>query len=140
MGDTARRLPTAQRHARNAWPAMLLLAGAAPLVAEDLTLHLPGSGSWTRAVVEYQCDAQAAHLGLPAGPFTVEYVNGADNSLAIVPVSGKPRIFVNVWSASGARYVAGEFLWWDAAGRITLFQSETPAGRVQATCRRTRTH
>ncbi len=89
-------------------------------------------------MVEYQCDAAGEQLGLPAGPFTVEYVNGAGNSLALVPVSGKARIFVNVWSASGARYVAGEFLWWDATGRTTLLQSETPAKRMQATCRRIR--
>ncbi|HTX23800.1 MAG TPA: MliC family protein [Steroidobacteraceae bacterium] len=113
------------------------LTMAAPVLANDLTLHLRGAGSWTRTVVEYRCDAMGARLGLPAAAFSVEYINGVGNSLAVVPVSGSELIFVNVWSGSGARYVAREYVWWDAAGRTTTFRSESLAGGAQATCWRT---
>ncbi|MBC9247257.1 MliC family protein [Paracoccus sp. 11-3] len=45
-------------------------------------------------------------------PFRVQYVNGAANSLALIPIDGTERVFVNVVSASGARYVSGEYEWW----------------------------
>jgi membrane-bound inhibitor of C-type lysozyme len=123
---------------RGAPACLLLLGGAAPLCAGDLTLHLEGSGAWSRAVVQYACDAHGGELGLPAGPFKVEYLNGHGNSLAIVPVAGESLIFAGVWSASGARYAARGLVWWDAAGRTAIFESETPAGRAPATCRRIR--
>jgi len=75
-------------------------------------------------------------MGLPAGVFSVEYLNGAGNSLAIVPVDGDSRIFVNVVSGSGARYAAGEYIWWDAGGRGVSFSSDALAGKMSTTCHR----
>lgn len=123
--------------ARGALCCLLWLCCASQLAADDLTLHFAGAGAWTRTVVEYQCDARGVELGLPSGAFKVQYLNGNGNSLAIVPVSGQALIFANVWSASGARYAARAFIWWDAAGRTTLFESESPAAGAPANCRRT---
>ena len=103
--------------------------------ASDLTIHLPGSQTFTRKMVKYQCDVQGSKLGLPTGVFSVEYINGAGNSLAVVPVSGKPMIFANVISGSGARYAAAQFIWWDAGGRGTTFSSESMAGNVTSECK-----
>ena len=56
--------------------------------ATDLTIHLSGSQPVSRKTVQYQCDAKAAAIGLPATAFPVEYINGAGNSLAVVPIHG----------------------------------------------------
>ncbi len=104
--------------------------------ASDLTIHLNGSQPISRKAVRYKCDAQAIKMGLPAGVFSVEYINGAGNSLAIVPVGGNSMIFANVISGSGARYAAGEFIWWDAAGRGTTFSSDSLAGKMSSECHR----
>ena len=74
-------------------------------------------------------------MGLPAGVFSVEYLNGAGNSLAIVPVSGNSLIFANVVSGSGARYAAGQYIWWEAGGGVT-FSSDSIAGKMSSECHR----
>ena len=63
-------------------------------------------------------------MGLPAGAFAVEYLNGAGNSLAILPVNGESIVFANIFSGSGARYAAKQFIWWDAAGRSVAEQTK----------------
>jgi membrane-bound inhibitor of C-type lysozyme len=104
--------------------------------ATDLTIHLNGSQPITRNTVKVQCDAQGNKMGLPSGIFSVEYLNGAGNSLAIVPVRGDSLIFANVFAGSGARYAAKEFIWWDAAGRGITFSSDSLAGKMLSTCHR----
>lgn len=42
----------------------------------------------------------------------VRYVLSGAESLALVPVEGEQRIFVQVVAASGARYVSGQYEWW----------------------------
>jgi hypothetical protein len=79
--------------------------------------------------------AMAAGIGLPAGAFPVEYINGAGNSLVIVPVHETSLIFANVSSGSGARYAAGQYIWWEAGGAVT-FYSDSLAGKTQSACHR----
>ncbi len=98
-----------------------VLACSALAGASDLTLHLNGSQPISRNTVKFACDAQGAKMGLPAGVFSVEYLNGAGNSLAVVPVGGSSLVFANVISGSGARYAAREFIWWDAGGTRNYF-------------------
>ena len=104
--------------------------------ATDLTIHLSGSQPISRNTVRVQCDAQGVKMGLPAGAFLVEYLNGGGNSLAIVPVGGDSLVFANVISGSGARYAAKEFIWWDAAGRGITFSSDSLAGKMSSACHR----
>jgi membrane-bound inhibitor of C-type lysozyme len=104
--------------------------------ATDLTLHLKGSGTISRITAQYQCDAEGVKMGLPAGVFSVEYINGAGNSLAILPLGGKSVIFANVMSGSGARYAAQQFIWWDAAGRSVSLSSDSLAGKMRSECHR----
>jgi membrane-bound inhibitor of C-type lysozyme len=103
--------------------------------ATDLTIHLTGSQPISQKTVPYQCDGQAAATGLPGGAFLVQYMNGAGNSLVIVPVNGASLIFTNVTSASGARYAAGQYIWWEAAGSVN-FYSDSLAGKNQTACHR----
>ncbi len=111
-----------------------VLAYCAVAAATDLTIHLKGSQPIVRKTVQYQCDAQGAKMGLPAGVFSVDYLTGAGNGLVVVPVGDHSLIFANVISGSGARYAAGEYIWWEAGGGVTF--SSANAGGPQSTCRR----
>jgi len=104
--------------------------------ATDLTIHLNGSQPVSRNKVKVQCDAQGVKMGLPAGVFSVEYLNGAGNSLAVVPVGGSSLVFANIVSGSGARYAAKEFIWWDAGGRGITLSSDSLAGKMSSACHR----
>ena len=113
-----------------------VMAACATAGATDLTLHLKGSQPMSRATMQYECDAEGAKMGLPPGVFSVEYLNGAGNSLAIVPVNGESIVFANIFSGSGARYAAKQFIWWDAAGRSVSFSSDSLAGKMRSECHR----
>jgi membrane-bound inhibitor of C-type lysozyme len=117
------------------WVLLIALGFGQAASATDLTIHLNGTQALTRKTVEYQCDAQGVALGLPAKPFAVEYINGAGNSLVVVPVHETSLIFANVNSGSGARYAAGPYIWWEAGGAVTLY-SDSIAGKVQSACHR----
>ncbi len=78
--------------------------------------------------VRYQCDGGKT--------LTVRYFNGAENQAAILRPAGKPMLFVNVVSGSGARYVAGPYEWWTKGHEGTLrdlMQGEN-AAPVYANC------
>src|SRR5580704_17429631 len=118
------------------WKLMMVAAlgcTTAMAGATDLTIHLSGSQSLSRKTVQNQCDAKAAAIGLPATAFPVEYINGAGNSLAAIPIHGTSLIFANVMSGSGARYAAGQYIWWVAGGSVTLY-SDSMAGKMQSAC------
>lgn len=106
--------------------------------ATELTIHLNGTGTVQRMARKYQCDAEGAKMGLPAGVFTVEYLNGAGNHLAVVPVKGNSMIFVTVPSGSGAKYAAQELTWWEAGGRGTTFSSDFPGPKASSACHEVR--
>jgi membrane-bound inhibitor of C-type lysozyme len=114
---------------------LALLVWSMAAGATELTIQLSGSQPLSHKTVRYQCDAQGAASGLPAAAFTVEYINGAGNSLVVVPVHGSSRIFANITSASGARYAAGQYIWWEAGGAVN-FYSDSLAGKTQSSCHR----
>ncbi len=107
--------------------ALSALAGASEL-------SIKGAGQFERKTVKYQCDANAAKMGLPGGVFEVEYLNETNNHLAVVPVKGSPKIFVTVPSGSGAKYAADQFVWWEAGGGTT-FQSGFPGTEASSACK-----
>lgn len=115
------------------WLGMALMTGVAR--ASDLTIHLSGDEAVKRSTAKYQCDARGTKMGLPAGVFSVEYLNGAGNHLAVVPVKGNSMIFVTVPSGSGAKYAAENFTWWEAGGRGTTFSSDFPGPKASSSCR-----
>jgi membrane-bound inhibitor of C-type lysozyme len=103
--------------------------------ATELTIHLDGSQPISRHTVQYQCNAEGVAMGLPVTSFSVEYIDGAGNSLAIVPIHGMSLIFANMSSASGARYASGPYTWWEAGGAVN-FYSDSLAGKMQSSCHR----
>src|SRR5579875_1436193 len=118
-------------------PAFCVLAtllSSLQLPAADLTIHLSGSPQFSHRGERVACDANGATMGLPSRVFTVDYIYGGDNSLAIVPVNGKSLTFANVVAGSGARYMARQYTWWDAAGRGITFTSDWIDGKKAANC------
>ena len=105
-------------------------------LATDLTINLAGSGLIARRTVTFQCDAEGVKLGLPARPFPVVYLNGAGNSLAVLPIEGRSLIFASVISGSGARYASGRYIWWDAGSRGVHLYADATEGNPEVTCRR----
>jgi membrane-bound inhibitor of C-type lysozyme len=106
------------------------------LLATDLIIHLAGSGPISRTTVTFQCDAEGVKLGLPAQPFPVVYLNGAGNSLAVLPIAGRSLIFANLISGSGARYAADRYIWWDAGSRGVHLYADSPEGNKESSCQR----
>lgn len=98
---------------RTAFFITLSLTLATPAVAQ-LSVTLPLNPDAGVESVSYTCE------GGDALSFAVRYVNSGADSLAVVPIDGADRIFVNVIAASGARYVAGEFEWWVKGDSATL--------------------
>jgi membrane-bound inhibitor of C-type lysozyme len=111
--------------------AMFLMGMAAN--AEDLSISLPGV-EITRIHASFECGPEGVALGLPSGPFPVEYINAGENHLAVLPLSGKQQILANVVSASGARYAAGRYIWWDAGDRGVTLYAEGIDGHRKADC------
>ena len=64
---------------------------------------------------------------------TVQYINSADNALAILQLAGEKLIFVNVVAGSGARYGNGAREWWTKGSEGTLRNQMTEAGPVSCT-------
>jgi membrane-bound inhibitor of C-type lysozyme len=93
--------------------APLLLAAAPALAAVDLNVGINLSGDVQIVTAIYGC-------GEGTEPLTVKYINAAPNFFAIVPIDGQDLVFVNVVSASGAKYVSGEYEWWNKGADASL--------------------
>ena len=105
---------------------MEALATAAIMQNVDVSAQvvLSLAGDFQRTTHQYQCE------GLE--PFSVEFINAEPNFLAIVPVGPRRMVFVNVISASGAKYVAGQFEFWTKGSEATL--TDLQADPQSVTC------
>jgi membrane-bound inhibitor of C-type lysozyme len=93
--------------------ASLLFAASPALSAVDLNVGINLSGDVQIVTTVYGC-------GEGTEPLTVKYINAAPNFFAILPIEGEDVVFVNVISASGAKYVAAEYEWWNKGTDATL--------------------
>lgn len=96
---------------------------AEPIHTQQAAYHCTGSGSLL------------AHIG----PETtqVRYINAGAISLVVLPVDGQTQVFSNVIAASGAKYVAGEFVWW-TKGSTAFFSSALLNNTGTLTCQETK--
>lgn len=103
--------------------ALAMFATTGPASA-DVTLSVPLMIGTTDSVLSrtYACG--------DADVFAVQYVTAGANALAILPIDGEERVFVNVVSASGARYVSGAHVWWTKGDAATL-ENEMKEGSLQ---------
>jgi len=104
----------------------LLLAAPAMAVETSIQIVLELKGNAQRDVKTYQCEG--------VEPFDVEYINASPIFLAFVPVAGEKLLFVNVMSASGARYASGEWEWWTKGSEATLTDLTAAEGTAPLSC------
>ncbi|KQT69965.1 MULTISPECIES: MliC family protein [unclassified Aureimonas] len=96
-----------------------------PASAAEITLDLPGT--LDRQSVSYACSDGSAPK--------VVYYNLPDQSLAVVEIAaGKPRVYVSVLSASGAKYVSGSSVFWTRGSRADILD-ERKADAPAVTCK-----
>lgn len=113
---------------RSALAPVLVLAALPVGAAEPaLQLVLTLEGDVARHVLNYRCDGQDA-------PIRVEYVNADPVFLALLPVAGEMRVFVNVISASGARYASGQYVWWTKGETASLYDEMAQEGTAPLSC------
>jgi membrane-bound inhibitor of C-type lysozyme len=106
----------------------LPLAAAAMLGNVDVSAQVVLSlqGDFQKTTHTYQCE-------MIEQPFTVEFINADPNFLAIVPVGSRKMVFVNVMSADGAKYVAGQFEFWTKGADATLTDLQADPQSVKCT-------
>ncbi|MFG6511946.1 MULTISPECIES: MliC family protein [unclassified Sulfitobacter] len=80
-------------------PTVLACFALALPVTAETTVNLSLGGIDSLDTMTYDCDGGA--------PLRVQYLLAGENALALAEINGSPRIFVNVVSGSGARYVSG---------------------------------
>lgn len=99
---------------RKIWLALACMAGSgsAALANASLSVTLDLDVDDEVLSSHYVCDADHR--------IAVHYVNAGANNLALIPVDGDQRVFVNVISGSGARYVSGQYEWWSKGDMATL--------------------
>lgn len=99
--------------------AALLLAGAVTAAhgAEaslSLTLGTDASADIEKRTVQYECGTGA--------PISVDYINASPNFLALVnvPEETEKLVFASTVSASGVRYVSGQWAWLTQGAEASL--------------------
>ena len=94
--------------------AFLTAAAATSPAHADVSvgLGLSLSGDADIKTAKYTCTGSE--------PITVQYINADPNYLALIPIKGQTLVFVNTISASGAKYEAGQFVWWNKGSDATL--------------------
>ena len=116
------------------------LAAAAPLVAlclatgtvsasAALSLDLPGNAQRTKVTYVCRASKEAAPVDM-----TVEYINLPGNTLALLPIDGKPTLFVDVVAGSGAQYVSGRTIWWTKGPGARLYDAVTKDFKAGSIC------
>lgn len=95
----------------------LLVPATAGAVETSIQIQLSTNTDFERHVMVYDCGA--------ADPITVTYINAAPNFLALVPIAEEPEplLFASVIAASGARYAAGQWVWWTKGVDASLYDA-----------------
>lgn len=93
----------------------LLVPSSVYAAETSIQISLATASDFERHVMVYDCDS--------GDPITVSYINAVPNFLALVPVpeQSEPLLFVSVIAASGARYAAGQFVWWSKGADASLY-------------------
>ncbi|MEQ1769614.1 MAG: MliC family protein [Devosia sp.] len=97
--------------------ALLALAATPAFAVVETSVTLSLGGTAEKRTVIYDCESHA---------LTVTYLHAQPNFLAVVPITDDETgltddmVFVNVLSASGAKYEAGKFVWWNKGTDATL--------------------
>jgi len=85
-----------------------------PAATSSLVISLGTTGDFERKMVKYGCQGDVDSI-------TVDYVNAAPNYLALIPLEGSTLVFNTVLAASGAKYAAGKYVWWNKGTDADLY-------------------
>ena len=91
--------------------AILAIASSAAMADTSLSINIELDDA-VLTTATYDCGTEEA--------LQVQYIVSEGDILALVPVDGDARVFVNVVAGSGSRYVAGQYEWWSKGQDATL--------------------
>ena len=83
--------------------AILAIASSAAMADTSVSINIELDDA-VLTTATYDCGMQES--------VQVQYIVSEGDTLALVPVDGDARVFVNVVAGSGSRYVAGQYEWW----------------------------
>lgn len=117
----------------------VMMAGSAH-ATNDLVIRLMGNPKIDQNMVSYQCENRDID-GVPEGTFEVNYLQGGDNVIAVLPIKDQNRIFSAVMAPSGQKYMSGRFTWWRQNEKAALLLVSTEdRGNVSMRCRVVKTN
>lgn len=88
---------------------------------KNLNIALPPSAQVQTQIVEYHCSGSPNLLSrYSMSSVKVQYINAGAIHLAVLVVDNETRVLANVIAASGAKYVADEFVWWTKGNLASL--------------------
>ncbi len=102
-------------------PIAFALLTTPALAAVTADVGLTFSGDADKKTVTYSCESHA--------PLPVTYINAAPNFLALVPITDDETgqttelVFASVLTASGARYEAAQYVWWNKGTDAFLYDT-----------------
>ena len=100
----------------------------AATASSSLLITLNTTGDFERKTVNYGCQGDFEQLA-------VDYINAAPNYLAMIPLDGSTLLFNTVLAGSGAKYVAGKYVWWNKGNDASLYDLTMGANaKPIATC------
>jgi len=85
-----------------------------PAATSRLVIDLGATGDFERKTVKYGCQGDVESIA-------VDYINAAPNYLALIPLEGSTLVFNTVLAASGAKYAAGKYVWWNKGTDADLY-------------------
>ena len=106
---------------RSTLAALVVVALLTPVAVQAaearLQIELGTQGDFERRAMTYECNDGSS--------VTATYINAAPNFLALVPIEGEPEplVFASVVAASGARYAAGQWVWWTKGADASLYDA-----------------
>lgn len=92
----------------------------------DLTLKVP-AGPIDRMAVRYDCAGKAVDA---------DYVNAGAVSLVTLTMGQEVVVAANVLSASGAKYMGGQYTWWTKGDSATLYDAMAGEDDKGVACKR----
>jgi membrane-bound inhibitor of C-type lysozyme len=101
---------------------------AVSTVTSAIVINLGAAGDFDRKTINYGCEGDVDHLA-------VDYINAAPNYLALLPLDGGTVLFNTVLAASGAKYAAGKYVWWNKGNEASLYDlTQGPNAKPVLTC------
>ncbi|WP_375624845.1 MULTISPECIES: MliC family protein [unclassified Bartonella] len=107
----------------------LSLFGSMSAFAGSLVIEVPDDPEPKKETVVYQCSNETKKERVEATYYTTD-----DIALVDLKWNGNRIIASNVVSASGAKYVGGEYVWWTKGNEASFYNSLAEDHTTPLTC------